>query len=246
MERTALKLSPRELVGKKVKSLRKAGITPVHLYGAGTEPRLLQGQTLELIKAMAKVGSHAPLFINIDGVGAEHVAFVREIQWNPVTDQLVHVDLLKVDLTKRVTAEVPLVLVGESPAAKELGGTVMQFLRTVEVEALPLEVPDRLEADVAALLDLSSILRAKDIRLPPGVTLVTDPEQPVARVQVVKEVVAEVAAPAAEAAEAPAEEVPAVEGEEKEAAAQPEAKKEQPATAEKKPEAKEERGRGKK
>ena len=90
-----LKLDPRTTIGKKVKSLRRTGIIPVHLYGPGTSPRSLQCQGPELINALAQAGRNTPISITIEGEGDEHLAFVREIQRDPLRGDLLHVDFLK-------------------------------------------------------------------------------------------------------------------------------------------------------
>ena len=78
-----LELDPRELMGKKVGRLRRAGIVPVHLYGPGMEPRALQCQSSRLIRALARAGGATPISVTIQGESKTHLAFAREIQWDP-------------------------------------------------------------------------------------------------------------------------------------------------------------------
>ena len=186
MERAVLKLEPRSMVGKKARSLRRMGVLPVHLYGPGIESRNLQAPTPEIIRVLEQAGTHSPVTVSIEGEKEEHLTFVRETQWEAVRGDLLHVDFLKAELTRRMTAEVPLTLVGESPAAREFNGTVVQYLHALQVEALPLDIPGELELDVATLTDLETVLRAQDVSLPADVNLVTDGEEPVARVQVAR------------------------------------------------------------
>ena len=189
-----LELDPRELTGKKVSRLRRAGIVPVHLYGPGMEPRSLQCQANRLIHVLAQAGGATPIHITIQGESGTHLAFAREIQWDPRRDDLLHVDLLAADVSRPVTAQVPIILTGESPGARTVGGTVMQQLRAADVQALPLEMPAQIEVDLAAMEEPDSVIRASDLLIPGNATLLTDSEELVARIElprVMEEVVVE-------------------------------------------------------
>ncbi len=191
-DRIALKLQPRTTLGKKVKALRRGGIVPVHLYGPSVASRSLQCQRQELIKVVAQAGGHTPISITVEGEKEEHLAFVREIQWDPIRGNLFHVDFLRAEATQRLSADVPVVMTGESPGAKEVFGTVMQQLYSVTVEALPLDMPPELSIDLSSMVQPDSVIRVGDISLPPNVSLLTDPEAMVARVELPKEEGAEV------------------------------------------------------
>lgn len=179
-----LELQPRELMGKKVGRLRRAGIVPVHLYGPGMESRSLQCGGPVLIKALAEAGASSPITVTIDGESGSHMAFAREIQWDPRRDTVLHVDLMAADVSRPVTAQVPVTLTGEAPGATRSGGYVSQQVFDVQVSALPLEMPAQIEMDLSAMTDPSSVLRTGDIGLPGGVTLLTDPEEMLARIEV--------------------------------------------------------------
>ena len=181
-----LKLQPRSTLGKKVKRLRRAGIVPVHLYGPGIASRSLQCQGPELIKALTKAGRNTPISITIEGEGDEYLAFVREIQWDPIRSTLFHVDFLRAEATQRVSAEVPVVLTGQSPGARESSGTVVQQLRSLTVEALPLGMPQDIRVDLSSLTQPDSVMRAGDIPLPSDTTLLNDPTEVVARIEVAR------------------------------------------------------------
>ena len=182
-DRITLQLDPRTTIGKHVKKLRRQGTVPVHLYGPGITPRFLQCQGPVLIKALTQAGGNTPIFISLPDQGEEHLAFVREVQWDPIRGNLFHVDFLRTDVSKKVSAEVPIILEGESPAAKEAGGIVNQLLRSVMVEALPLEMPSDIRIDVSVLVEVTSVLRVGDAPLPGNATLLTDSEELVARVE---------------------------------------------------------------
>jgi len=178
-----LDLEPRELFGRKVSRLRRAGIVPVHLYGPGIEPRALQCPGPRLINALSQAGASTPISIKIAGESGTHLAFAREIQWDPRRDDLLHVDLLAADISRPVTAQVNIVMSGESAGARSASGTVMQQLRTIDVQALPMEMPAQAEIDLAALTEPDSVIRVGDIVLSDSVTILTDPEEVVARIE---------------------------------------------------------------
>jgi len=178
-----IELDPRELMGKKVGRLRRAGIVPVHLYGPGMEPRSLQCQASRLIQVLAVAGGATPIHITIQGESGTHLAFAREIQWDPRRDDLLHVDLLAADASRPVNAQVPIILTGESPGARTVGGTVMQQLRTVGVQALPLEMPSQIEVDLTVMGEADSVIRAADLPIPVNATMITDSEELVARIE---------------------------------------------------------------
>jgi large subunit ribosomal protein L25 len=178
-----IELDPRELTGKKVARLRRVGIVPVHLYGPGMEPRSLQCQTSTLIRTLAAAGGATPIHITIQGESGTHLAFAREIQWDPMRDNLLHVDLLAADISRPVTAQVPVILIGESAGARLVNGTVMHQLRTVDVQALPLEMPSQIEADLDTMESADSVIRAGDLPIPASATLLTDAEDMVVRIE---------------------------------------------------------------
>ena len=197
--RTSLRLQSRDTLGKKVKRLRQSGIIPVHLYGSGIASRPLQCGAQELMKVMAQASGNTPISISVEGEAEEYLAFVREVQWEPVRGNLFHVDFLRAESTRRVSAEVPVLLVGESSAARRISGTVVQQLRSVTIEALPLEMPQDLKVDLSPLTEPNSTIRARDIDLPSGATLVSDPDGVVARIETPIVEVAERREPAADA-----------------------------------------------
>ena len=179
-----LELQPRELLGKKVGRLRRAGIIPVHLYGPGIESRSLQCPSRQLIPILAAASASSPINVTVEGESGSHLAFAREIQWDPKRDVVLHVDLLAADVSRPVSAQVNVVLNGEAPGAVRTGGTVSQLLFTIEVSALPLEMPAQADVDLAVMASEDSVIRVGDIELPPGATILTDAEEMVARIDI--------------------------------------------------------------
>ena len=200
-ETVRLELKPRQVLGKKVKQLRRTGTIPVHLYGPGMDSRPLQCEQRDLLLALARAGGNTPIIVTVEGEGDEQLTFAREIQWHPLRGDLLHVDFLAVQATQRVTAQVPITVVGESPGAREAGGTAIQQLRELAVEALPLDLPHEVEVDLAQLTNPNGVIRAGDVALAEGVTMLADPDEVVVRI----EVAALLEEPEVAAAEEPAE-----------------------------------------
>lgn len=202
-EEITLELAPREMMGKKVRFLRRDGITPVHVYGSKEAPESLQCERTILERLLARAGSNTPVFLSVPGKSDRQLAMVREVQVEPVRGALLHVDFLRVEAAVAITVEVPLVFEGESPGARAAGGNVVQVLYNLGVEALPLDIPHQLTVDLTRLTEPAMTIRAQDVTLPPSVTLTTQPEALVARIEVPQEV-EEVGEGAAQAAEASA------------------------------------------
>lgn len=194
----ALAVQPRAVLGKKTKGLRRQGITPLHLYGPGVPSQALQAPSATLRKVLLRVGKSRPVSLQIEGGATTQLAFVREVQFHPLTTEVLHADFYRVDITRKMQAEVPVRLVGEAPAVRSLGGILGQVLHAVTVECLPLEVPEEFRMDISSLDTFDKALRVADLKAPPGVEILDDPEQVVVHVspprmeEVKEEVAAEV------------------------------------------------------
>jgi large subunit ribosomal protein L25 len=197
-----LAVTPRAVLGKKVKALRREGLTPANVYGHNVESRAIQVPTEDLHHVLKTAGRNEIVYLRLDG-DDPRPTFVRDVQQNPVTDVVLHVDFLQISLKEKVRADVPIHLIGLSPAVDTFGGILMHGLDHVTVEALPTEVPDFFELDVTPLVEINQALHVSDLELPEDVVMLTDVEQ----------VVAKVAPPAVEPEPEVVEEEEAVEGE---------------------------------
>ena len=164
-ERPSITLSDRQVVGKKVRALRREGFVPVHYYGRGMESLTLQASTGMLRKVVDEAGANIPVEVDVEGTDGSNICFVREVQWHPVNGSLLHVDFMRVDITERVTAEVPITLTGQSEAVRELGGVIIQPFQTLPVEALPLDMPKEVIVDVTPLRMFGDAVRVGEIEL---------------------------------------------------------------------------------
>jgi large subunit ribosomal protein L25 len=202
--------------------LRRRGIVPGVLYGRET-PVAISIAERELRSALTtKGGLNAVLDVVVDG-GKAHSSVLKDYQQDPVRGLITHVDLQEVRLDQPIHATVPLHLVGEAAGTKE-GGVLSQVTTELNVEALPMEVPEHIDADVSAM-HIGDTLRLSTLQVPSGVTLLDDPENVIATVtQPTKveepepevEELPEGEAPEVPEAEAPEGEGPAAEGEQAE------------------------------
>ena len=181
MDVHSLSLSQRTVTGKKVKQLRRQGILPVHMYGSGIDAQSLQGTAGELRRLLPQVGTNVPVSVEVEGSDQENICFVREVQRHPVTEDLLHIDFMRVDVTQTISAEVPITLVGSAPATQQ-GGTLLQSLTSLLVEALPMDIPASVEADISGLDDFDKSIVVSDISVGDNVTVLTDSDEFVARV----------------------------------------------------------------
>lgn len=214
-----LEVDPRQVTGKKVKSLRKQGLVPAHLYGRDTESLALQAPTPVIANLLKTAGRNAIIDLKINGEGDARPVVLRGVQRDPITDELVHIDFFQISLTEKLRADVPIMLVGESPAVNVYGGVLLQSLDHLTIEALPSDIPPEIEVDISVLEELESALFVRDIDAPSNVEVYMAPDQVVVKVSAPKiaaEIEAEEAAAAEEAALAEGEE--AEEGEEPEEA----------------------------
>ena len=170
----------RSVIRKQVKALRRQGRLPAVLYGAGTEPLSIELEGRAASKILDRASGSTLLQLQLEG--QEHMVLVREIQRDVIRRNLMHVDFLKVAMDVRITAEVPIELVGRAPAVEELGGVLVTGINSVEVEALPSDLRDRVTVDLETLVKIDDSITAGDLFLGEGVELLTDPAELVARV----------------------------------------------------------------
>jgi large subunit ribosomal protein L25 len=206
MDDLKLQASKREILGKKTRFLRRQGITPVHLFGHGLESLTLQCDTPNLQRTIARAGMTRLITLAIEGDKQPRSVFIREIQREPCSGEVLHVDFYQVRKTEKIKAEVPIILVGEAPAMKEKGRILTHSLTSLSVECLPDKLPPQIEVDLSPLEELEQAIYVRDITFSPDITVITDSEQMVvkvseARVEVEEEVVEEELVAEEEAAE---------------------------------------------
>src|SRR6266516_6176376 len=178
-ERVKLQVQPREQTGsRESRRLRKEGLIPGVLYGRGKPPHPICVHERELRRALTgAAGTHAILDVVLDGQKSSHASILKEAQQDPVRGRLLHIDLQEVRLDQPIQAQVVVELVGEPEGVTE-GGVLSQVVREINVEALPLEVPEHLELDVTGMA-IGDTLRLADLPEREGVSYLDDPEETV-------------------------------------------------------------------
>jgi large subunit ribosomal protein L25 len=181
-ERIKLEVRERENRGSRdARRLRKQGLIPGVLYGRGTAPHAIVVPERELRRVLTgEHGLHTILDVVLDGQKNTHASILKDYQQDPIRGRIAHFDLQEVRLDEVIQAQVVVDLVGESSGVKA-GGVLSQVTREINVEALPMEVPDRLELDVSGT-EIGDTLRLSDLRAPEGVKLLDDPETVLATV----------------------------------------------------------------
>ncbi len=162
--------------------LRRAGNIPAVLYGHGIKAQSIAVENRAFLKLLPKAGYTTIINLKLDGK-KEHPVFIRDVQFHPVKSTVMHIDFYQVRMDEKVTAKVPLTFVGESPAIKDLAGTLVRSIDELEVKALPIDLPHELEVDISGLKDFDTVLHVSDIALPKGVVALQEADEVVALVQ---------------------------------------------------------------
>jgi large subunit ribosomal protein L25 len=208
MEQLELKANVRKITGKKVKSLRREGITPLNLFGSGIESKALQSDTKKLASLVGIAGSARLIRLKIGREKQTRPVLIREVDRDPMSGKLLHASLFQVKMGEKVEVEVPIVLTGEAPVLKEKGNVLLQELDSLSIECLPDRIPGKIEVDLSSLTKPGQI-RVKDISLGKEVTVLNDPDKVIVTVTTPRVSVQEEKPPVAEAAAPVPEEKPA-------------------------------------
>jgi len=182
MEELKIKASKRKVLGKRNRFLRRQGITPAHLFGHSIESQPLQCDTDELKKIVTHAGTTRLVSLKVEGEKESKNVFVREIQRDTLSRQLLHVDFYQVKKGEKMTMDVPIVLVGEAPAMKGKGRIMSRGITVLRIECMPEKVPPQIEVDISGLEDIDQAIHVKNIVLDPDIIVRDDPELMVAKV----------------------------------------------------------------
>ena len=179
-----LNVENRNTFGKKNRSLRRNGITPVHVYGLKSDSLSLQANEKDLISVLKSAGRTTPVSIKIKD-GEETITIVREIDRHAVSGNIQHVDFLRVDINEEVESPVPVILINQDKAPGTAGGAgvVTQGTFEITVKAKPFDMPNELEADCSVLTDLEVSILSSDIVLGEGVSLSSSSDDRIAWIQ---------------------------------------------------------------
>ena len=176
MARRELPVETREVTGKKVAALRRSGVLPGNVYGRGLSSISIQIKTEDMEKTLKVAAANEVYDLKIKGEKETRPVVIQRVQRHPLNSSTLHAEFYQVSLTETMHADVPLVVVGESDAVLTYNGVLMTALESLQVEALPLDLPSRIVVDISVLTELEQSLHVRDLPIPPNVTILTDPE----------------------------------------------------------------------
>ncbi|HEV8547350.1 MAG TPA: 50S ribosomal protein L25 [Candidatus Limnocylindrales bacterium] len=180
--RPSLAAQPREISGKRVAALRRAGQLPGVVFGHGLDSTSVSVDAHDFELLRRRTGQNALVDLSIGGEKPQPV-LIHGVQVHPVTRRPLHVDLFLVRMTEELTVDVPLVSIGQSSAVETDGGTLLHALESVRIKALPDHLPQSIEYSIDSLVDFDTTIHVRDLEIPSDVTLLTDADEVVAKVQ---------------------------------------------------------------
>jgi large subunit ribosomal protein L25 len=182
VDKIELTCKSREVLGKKVRFLRREGITPVHLFGHSIDSQALQCGTSELKQTLYQAGMTRLVSLKVDRARAPRNVMVREAQREPRSGDLLHVDFYQVSMEEKIRVDVPIVVTGESPALRSKDALLSQELSTLTVECLPDEIPNEVPIDISTLEEVDDAIHVSDVKLDGEINILNNPEQLVLKI----------------------------------------------------------------
>jgi len=168
-----LKAIKREIIGRKTNELRDEGFIPAIIYGARKNPINISVNRQAFLRIYQQAGESTLIDLEME-TGEIEAVLIQDFQRSSVQDQMIHADFRRVDLDKPLVVDVQLYLVGEAPAVRELGGTLISSRHTVQVRALPRDLIKTLEIDLSTLKTFNDVIRVSDISCPEGVQILDE------------------------------------------------------------------------
>lgn len=175
MESVVIKATKRTVTGKQVKQLRRQGLLPAVVYGADFEATPISMDAHECSLLLPKLTASSLITIDIEGTKVP--VLMRQTQKNYIRNEYTHIDFLALNLKNKITATVVLIQEGEAPAVKDFQAAIIQQLESIEVEALPTDLPESITVDISSLKEISDTVTVKDLTVDDKVTVLTDPDE---------------------------------------------------------------------
>ncbi|MFZ3099999.1 MAG: 50S ribosomal protein L25 [Minisyncoccales bacterium] len=170
----------RELKGRKTEELRREGMIPAVLYGPGVENKNLAVVRKEFAGLFRQAGKTSLVSLRVEGEAKDFMVLINDMSLDPVSGNVTHIDFYQPNLKKEIEADVPLIFVGESPAVKDLGGTLVKNFDEIAVKALPADLPREIKVDISVLKTFDDVIAVKDLTVAGKVELLKNPEEIVA------------------------------------------------------------------
>ena len=182
MEQIELRVQKRTLIGKKTKRLRRSGLIPAILYGPRTEASPLQVNERDLRLALHRAGTNHLIVLTLDEADEPRMTLAREVQRDVVTHSLLHVDFYEVVMTEKITADIPVTLVGESPIVARNAGLLVRGIDSVQVQCLPSQLLGSIVVDISVLEELEQAVLVEDLEVDEFIEILTNPEEVLVKV----------------------------------------------------------------
>jgi len=179
-ENLVLEAAPRTITGKKVSQLRRAGLVPVVVYGPKTEPVQFQVEYRPLQLALLQAGGTHLIDLNVEG--KTHTVIAREVQRHILNGEIQHVDFLALDMKAKISIDVPIHFINESPAVAARKGMLITGPAMLTVETLPTHLPSQIEVDLSPLAEVGDAIHVRDLNLGADIAILNDPDEMLARV----------------------------------------------------------------
>lgn len=179
-ETFVLEAQPRTITGKKVSQLRSQGLVPVVVYGARRSPLHLQIPYRALQVMLLKAGGTHLIDLQVESATVSVLA--REVQRHILRGDIIHVDFMAVDADTPISTEVPIHVIGESPAVEGRLGIILMGVSTIQIEALPRDLIDRIDVDISNLKHVGDTIHIRDLSGGDKVTILDDPDEMVVRI----------------------------------------------------------------
>ena len=182
MDKIVITARTRDVFGKKLASVRKSGDLPAIVYGQEKENEPVVLNAHEFSRIFSQAGQNTIIELKVDQDKSSNV-LIQDISRHPVTNDIIHADLLRINMSQSIKATVPLAFTGEAPAVYQLEGTLLTNIEEVEVETLPAKLPASIEVDIGGLDDFEKTIHIKDLVVPEGVEILVDEDELICKVE---------------------------------------------------------------
>jgi len=166
----------------KLRNLRDSGFIPAIVYGPGLKNIALQVSLKDFESVYNKVGETSLITLSINGTSKKFIVLIREVQTDPVSDKIIHIDFYQPNLKEEIETDIPIKFINQSPAVKDLEGTLVKNIQEIKVKALPQDLPKEFEVDISLLKNLNDEFLVKDLVVPNNVEILRDKDDVIAYV----------------------------------------------------------------
>ncbi len=173
----------RSIVGKKTKQLRNKALVPSVIFGAGKDSQNITVSLVDFLKVYKEVGESAIVDLKLGSIIRK--VLIKHVDRDPVRSSILHVDFQEVSMSKKIKTQIPIKLVGESPAVKEHGAVLVRSLNAIDIECLPQDLVSEFSVDIARIANIGDVLRVSDLTFPAAIHVLTKPETVVALAEAV-------------------------------------------------------------